>query len=137
MAKRLLIIEDNERRIALFERWCPKGVRVVVAREGGTALGLVRRDNESGTYIGICLDHDLDLQAHGQPIKGQVVVDHMVMHWQDRPPVLVHSMNPSGAAKMMRLLDGNGFPVTRIPMASLTAKKFRAWVDECLEDAEP
>lgn len=135
MVKRLLVIEDNERRVGHMRHWCPEGVTIVHVKEGGVALRMIELDAAPGTYIGVCLDHDLDLQAHGYPVPGRDVAERMVRNWRDRPPVLVHSMNPGGAAGMMHLLSGAGFPVTRIPMADLTEKKFREWVLECLEDA--
>ena len=53
-----LLVEDDPDRIARFTAWCPPDARLVVARGGGRALGLLERD-PGRVYAGLLLDHDL------------------------------------------------------------------------------
>lgn len=48
-------------------------------------------------------------------------------------PVLVHSMNPADASKMVKALSKAGFSVTRLPMSEMTGENLRKWLEEVRE----
>ena len=56
---RLLLIEDSDERLELFQRWIPPGFRLVSVRSAGRALRVLEVD-AGRVYAGILLDHDLD-----------------------------------------------------------------------------
>jgi CheY-like chemotaxis protein len=59
---RILLIEDNPIRIALFQNWLPAEVRLLVVSSAGKAEGLLLRDR-GRVYAGILLDNDLQEQT--------------------------------------------------------------------------
>ena len=129
---RLLIIEDNPQRIALFNQWMPTDIKPVFAKSAGRAIGLLQRDC-GRVYAGIMLDCDL----HEQPVLESerwlttnnfipLVVDSICRD----TPVLVHSMNVHRAPPLVRELENAGFWVTRIPMADLTRDLFEDWLED-------
>jgi CheY-like chemotaxis protein len=128
---RLLLVEDDPERITLFKAWSPPDVRLVVARGGGRALGLLERD-PGRVYAGLLLDHDLPGQAVNDAernVSGTQVA-HCIQRYVDPDvPVLIHSMNPGGARRMAGFLATAGFDVSVIPMAKMTESHFLAWLD--------
>lgn len=131
MMLRILLVEDDPERIALFTAWSPLDVRLVVARGGGRALGLLERD-PGRVYAGLMLDHDLPGQAVND-IERNVTgtqVSHCIQRYVlPDVPVLIHSMNPAGARRMAGFLTTAGFDVTVIPMAKMDECCFLAWLD--------
>lgn len=128
---RVLIVEDNPQRIRTFLDWLPADIVACVATSAGKAIGVLQRDAKE--LAGILLDHDLpeqavtdaDLTRSGSDVSGliaRLVPRHV--------PVLIHSMNPSGSAGMVRRLTSAGFSVTRIPMADLTIEHMCRWLEE-------
>ena len=136
--RRILVIEDDDSRVADFKSWLPDDVRIVHARSAGQALGLLRRA-EPGNYVGLMLDHDLVMQprtAEDGNLSGSDVVTHLIQHsrkWASLP-VLVHSMNPAMSIAVTRRLDTAGFVVERIPFTDLSGGQLVAWYREALED---
>lgn len=57
---RILIVEDDDERVAKFRSWLPETMRIVHARSAGSAIGILQRD-KGRVYAGIMLDHDLQL----------------------------------------------------------------------------
>ena len=55
---RLLVVEDNEERIALFKQRIPEDVRVTWASSAGRAMRIIGLD-AGRVYADMLLDHDL------------------------------------------------------------------------------
>ena len=99
---RLLLIEDDPDRIARFTTWCPPDARLVVARGGGRALGLLERD-PGRMYAGLLLDHDLPGQAVNDAerlVTGTQVVQGILRYLDPEIPILIHSLNRGAARRM-------------------------------------
>jgi CheY-like chemotaxis protein len=135
--KRFLLVEDDETRKEIMERWLPAGDRIVWARNAGQAMGLVRRDR-GRAYTGILLDHDLERQPYttGSQFSGTEVAEQIIAGVARDTPILVHSMNFSEGDTMAERLSRAGFSVTRIPMRDLDQTSFLAWIDEAGEGWE-
>jgi CheY-like chemotaxis protein len=130
---RVLVVEDNPFRTEVLQEFFPSDIRTTFARTAGNAIGILRRDPGSA-WKGILLDHDLDEQAGaGDGLCGRDVVTAILDHVSTDVPILIHSINPAGAAEMNRILERAGFCVTRIPMDQLTKDKLLEWVDEVRE----
>lgn len=135
---RILLIEDNPERIALFRKWLEESPFVLIeATSGGQAMGVVSRGAEG--IAGICLDHDLNtnpktpMDAH---TSGSQVVTAICNKVPRTVPILVHSMNTIYGYDMHKRLEGAGFSATRIRMAELDAARFAAWLDEARDNWE-
>jgi len=129
---RLLVVEDNAERIALFERWLPPDVRVTFARSAGRAMRIIELD-AGRVYAGMLLDHDLVDQNASESelgLSGRHVVDRIIRHVDPDAAMLVHSINPGGARMMVQRLEAAGFWTTRLPFTVLNEAKLRAWIDE-------
>ena len=62
LSPRILLIEDNRERIALFRDWLRNSEFVLIdASSGGRAKGILRK-GLTGGIAGVLLDHDLDQQ---------------------------------------------------------------------------
>ena len=137
-AFRVLLVEDDPERERLLRSWLPPGVRVVVARSAGQALGILERDR-GDVYGAILLDHDLTertVTERDRSLSGSDVVGAVVAHVDRTVPVLVHSMNPREAPGMVERLERAGFDVTRRPMAQLTREWLVHWIGEVAGWAE-
>ena len=135
---KILVVEDNDQRVQRFSAMLDSArVHLVHVASGGQALATLRLD--SNKYDGIMLDHDLTERARTESdlgICGRDVVRAVVQYHSGRkPPVLIHSMNPAGAARMAAALDRAGFPVDCIPYAELTTERLATWVAD-LDDEE-
>jgi len=135
---RILVVENSQQRVADFESWLPEDSDVLLKpiRIGNVAITMVERD-QPRDWLGIMLDHDLDIFNKDIPYKSGFDVTLAMARRTDREiPVLVHSMNPAGAAMMCKLLDDEGFEIVkRIPYSHLTKADFLAWISECRERA--
>ncbi|MGZ0020553.1 cyclic-phosphate processing receiver domain-containing protein [Nitrosomonas sp. wSCUT-2] len=132
---RLLLIEDSNARIQQFRDWLPEGVVLIVTASAGRAIGTLQHSLPYD-FAGIMLDHDLDQQVINETEKlfsGTNVVDSLIKKIDKEIPVLIHSINAVGAARMQRKLCGAGFDVTINPMTNLTNERFEAWLDNVLE----
>jgi hypothetical protein len=138
---RLLIIEDNQERIATFKNWIPEKIPVVVASSAGKAVGILKRDSNKikkngRVYAGILLDRDLQGQKVtqiDQYLSGNDIIDVIIIHIDRNVPILIHSTNIHQSIKMKQQLEGIGYPVTKIPMTDLTKEKFNEWLNEAFE----
>ncbi len=131
----ILLIEDDRRRVEKFQAWLPEGVRAVVTKSAGTALGLLERD-KGYVYAGICLDHDLQRQtviASDNDLSGSTVVHAISRYISTDVPVLIHSQNLKRAQYMESKLWDAGFDVTRISMDQLDEKLFHNWLEDVKE----
>lgn len=131
---RILLIEDDNGRVRKIMEWLPEDVRLVHAGSAGWAIGILQRDRDA--YAGIMLDHDLQGQIATDMdffLSGTNVVKTIIANVPSNTPVLVHSMNPGDAPKMVVALSRSGFSVTRIPMVVMTKEGFDEWLEEVRE----
>lgn len=135
---RLLLIEDDADRIALFRQWVTSTPYVLIeATSGGQAMGAVNRGGEG--VAGIMLDHDLNTSPRTQQdqiTSGSDVVASIIKHMPKTVPILVHSMNVTKGEQMFRRLQGSGFSATRIRMAALDEGRFLRWLEDASESWE-
>lgn len=136
---RLLLIEDDGDRIAVFSKWMENTEFVLlVARSAGQALGLLRRDGVS-VIAGVLLDHDLTestITDRDKSMSTSDVLPMLASRLRRTVPILIHSHNQSKPIEMQRFLEVSGFSVTRIRFAALDAYRFCDWLDEvrdCLD----
>jgi len=131
---RILLIEDDNGRVRKIRGWLPEDVRLVHAGSAGRAIGILQRDRDA--YAGIMLDHDLQGQVATDMdffLSGSNVVKSIIANVPSETPVLVHSMNPEDAPKMVQTLTKSGFSVTRIPMTIMTKAGLNEWLLEVRE----
>jgi CheY-like chemotaxis protein len=131
---RILLIEDDNERVETFKAWLPDDVRLVHAGSAGRAIGILQRDRNA--YAGIMLDHDLRGQMVTEKdfsLDGIIVSKTIMANIPSVTPILIHSMNPADAPKMVLALSKSGFSVTRIPMSAITEEKFCEWLEEARE----
>ena len=134
---RVLIVEDDQRRVDWFRAWLPRDIRLVHARSGGKALGILERNAHE--FAGIMLDHDLQdssVVANDKNLSGSIVVVKVMQHIRPNIPILVHSMNPGKAESMKKALEASRFSVTRMPMGEMSKDTFLEWLEEVREEAE-
>ncbi len=133
---RLLIIEDNLERIALFKTWKPDDIHFVFATSPGSALGLIKRD-KGLIYGGVCLDHDLQEQQvceSEESFSGTQIAAALIKNFSYEIPVLIHSMNDNRASGMAQALTKADFSVTRIPFIHLNQQRFSNWLVDVKEN---
>lgn len=131
---RIFIVEDDQRRVDWFRAWLPKDMRLVHARSGGRALGVIQRDRTA--FSGIMLDHDLQQQAisaSDSNISGSIVIRAVMQYLSPEIPIMIHSMNPGKATTMGKALEKSGFSVTRMPMGEMSKTAFLEWLEEVRE----
>jgi len=139
MKPRILLIEDNAERIAIFRQWLSGTEFVLIeASSGGRALGILRKGMTDG-IAGICLDHDLDQQPVTD-MDRQLSASHLLsaisLCMPRSVPILIHSMNTSKPPQMERQLKSAGFSVSRTRMVSLTQDQFSVWLQEVRDNFE-
>lgn len=138
---RILLIEDDAGRIAVFQGWL-EGTEFVlmVVRSGGQALGMLRHGCEG--VAGVLLDHDLSdapltsEDAHVSASDLLPLIRRVVPRWV---PVLIHSHNLNKPVVMQRFLESAGFSVTRTRFASLQKEPglFRSWLEDVRDNWTP
>jgi CheY-like chemotaxis protein len=131
---RILLIEDDNGRARKIREWLPEDVRLVHAGSAGRAIGILQRDRDA--YAGIMLDHDLQGQVATDMdffLSGSNVVKSIIANVSNETPVMVHSMNPDDAPKMVHALTKSGFSVTRLPMVVMTKAGLNEWLQEVRE----
>lgn len=125
---RILLIEDNVDRIALFRQWLADTPYLPVeVTSGGQAMGMLHYGADG--VAGICLDHDLNSQPRtlsDEWVSGSDVVSLICRKVPKTVPILVHSMNTVRAPDMVKRLSRSGFSVTRIRMVILNRANFNA-----------
>jgi len=129
---RLLIVEDDPKRVQKLRSWLPDDTRTVVANTAGAAIGILRHD-PGCVYSGVMLDHDLQGQRHSdadQWLCGQDVVEAVVRHVDRSVPILIHSVNSIGREAMRLRLKQAGFSVDVLPVDEMTPDALAGWVDE-------
>ncbi len=131
---RVLLVEDDNGRVEQIRKWLPADVRLVHAGSAGRALGILQRDRDA--YAGIMLDHDLRNQIATESdffLSGTDVTAKIIALVPPDTPILVHSMNPADAPRMVKSLEKAGFSVTRVPMEYLTDQHLTIWLEEVRE----
>ena len=84
MGSKILIIEDDSKRIRQLEEWLPTDFQGVFVKSVGKAIGLLERDNyrdNSHVYAGIMLGHDLQQQVStgaDQDLSGSTVIKSII-----------------------------------------------------------
>ena len=132
---RVLLVEDSDARSRKIQWWFPANIRVVWARSGGDAVGILRRDPPEA-YAGIMLDHDLHQQLRdlgGRQLTGADVAREIAARTAPDTPIFIHSMNPQRRGDIATLLLDAGFTITQVPMAELGARQLQAWLEEVVE----
>ena len=135
---RILIVEDDDNRMALFSAWMPSDIRIVWAKSAGSAIGLIKRD-AGKVYAGILLDHDLYLHATSEAdslLTGRHIAQTIIECISTDVPILVHSVNTKYAPVMVEKLEMAGFWVERIPLSELDQQAFVSWIAEVRENWE-
>jgi CheY-like chemotaxis protein len=140
---RILLVEDDDRRVAHMMLLVPPWVRIVRASSAARAIGIIERDGDlrSDTppaYAGVMLDHDLDLQpinAADKAMNGTDVARALAARFSPDLPVFIHSTNSGGSAAMMDILRGRGFDVVRHSWMDLqdAPAPLVHWFEEVLE----
>lgn len=136
---RILLIEDDPHRIAVFREWLKETEFVLIeASSGGRAMGILRKGMTEG-IAGICLDNDLEKQPLTEmdlSLSGVKLISAISLSVPRSVPILIHSMNATHPAGMERRLAKDGFSVTRIRMMALTRESFNGWVQEVRDNLE-
>jgi CheY-like chemotaxis protein len=140
MKPRILLIEDDNGRIEIFQRWLDGGEFVlVVARSGGQALGMLGKGSTQA-IAGILLDHDLSDSPFTETdlsLSATDLIPLIKKMVRRTVPVLIHSHNANKPPQMQRALESDGFSVTRIRFAALTEPKFKEWLEDVRDNWEP
>jgi len=141
MIYHLLVIEDDRKRIDLFQSWLPTEFRANFVKSASIVpeiLNLNKKEERKQNMIaGICLDHDLQMQpavAEDRDLSGTTVVQHIIRSVSPKVPVLIHSRNEERARHMAFRLKERGFDVLRIPMDQLDRETFLDWLAEVKEN---
>ena len=121
--QRVLIVEDDETRCAWF-RESLRGSQLDVTCDVGTAIRwLAERD-----YRAVLLDHDLADEHYFSNEPDDERTGYAVARWlADNPAaqrdalILIHSLNYTGAARMLSVLRDAGRDAEHIPFHYLQA----------------
>jgi CheY-like chemotaxis protein len=128
---RILLVEDSDARSETLRSWIPANIRVVWAKTGGDAVGILSRDG-GATYAGIMLDHDLHQQLRdqgGKQLTGADVARKIAEHVSPDTLIFLHSMNPERRGDILTVLQAAGFEVTQVPMRQLDAGTLQSWLE--------
>jgi CheY-like chemotaxis protein len=135
---RLLVVEDNEKRVRIIREWLTGyDVEVVWAKSAGSAIGLLLRDG-ARTYAGIMLDHDLtgqNMTERDEHYNGKDVVQVIIDRVDRSVPVFVHSSNITEAPRMHDRIKSAGFPVEKMRFSELDEGTFARWIRTQVIDA--
>ena len=125
----ILIVEDDDTRVARFERWMPPVFRLVHCRTGGAALGLLER-SDPWDFPGMMLDFDLDKHSKTSPyVDGEQALHLALSRLDHSTNILVHSTNDAAASRMVADARKTN-PTMRIDYLQVTQKLFLAWLNE-------
>lgn len=109
--KSVFILEDDDQRIAWFKEVLSKVPDLAICKKAGPGLEMV----ESKKFDLIFLDHDLELDhytafAEGREpqmeMTGLFVAKNLGETVNKETPVIIHSMNTTGAESMHQALPG-------------------------------
>jgi len=134
---RILAIEDDEERLAIFNTWLSVyssedlAIRLVCAQSAGQAMGVIARDS-GRTFAGLMLDHDLEKNVKASTdlqLSGSDLISKILISIKRDVPILVHSMNLQMGPEMAKRLEKAGYNVTYVPFKDLNAEKFNDWFE--------
>lgn len=134
---RLLLVEDDARRVELFSRWLQDSEFVLVAAQsGGQALGMLSKGFDG--VAGLMLDHDLSdapLTTVDRQMSSSDLLPLLQRLLPRHVPVLIHSHNLNKPVTMQRALERSGHKVSRIRFSALEqeTKRFDDWL-QCVRD---
>lgn len=131
---RLMVVENDPARVKRLQSWLPPNIRLVVASSASVAETMLRLDRGS-VYSGLMLDHDLNPDPVGDNRPGSTLLYAITLYVDRHVPILVHSMNPAGAARMTSVLREAGYDVEIRRFYDLPKSFFLAWLSECVERA--
>jgi len=118
---RILVLEDDENRQEWFlKRFWQETVDI--ATSASNAIEMLKRSK----YAVIFLDHDLEYQHYGSDSRDDSNTGYAVASWlaenarlQPFAQVIVHSVNPSGAPRMVSALSRTHFRAQHVPFVRL------------------
>jgi CheY-like chemotaxis protein len=102
---KIFVLEDSAERIESFKKWLA-GNDVTYVEDAATAHPLLKNVK----YDLIFLDHDLgnrSMVSSDDPNTGYAVAKEIIHGVNHSTQVVVHSMNPIGAANIMGVLPNN------------------------------
>jgi hypothetical protein len=121
---KILILEDNEERIAAFEDAC--GALSAKARVWRNAHRMIAEVGEAlATADLLSLDHDLNDDS-GEDAGCGMDVARYLAHRKPTCPILLHTSNTSASWSMLNELKEHGWDVRRVPPVTMGA----AWIRE-------
>lgn len=130
----ILIVEDDDFRVKVFNSWLPPVFRLVHCRTGGAALGLVSR-SDSWAFPGVMMDFDLDKQVVTKPyVDGGQVLNSVLLTLDSSTNILVHSANWM-AAQRMAAIAGVTNPTIRIDYNVMDERLFCTWLGDVWAEA--
>lgn len=106
---RLLVLDDDPIRHAVFERRCADGDEVVSVYTVSAALHALRL----AYYDQASLDHDLGAGPDGQTFVARMLTEIPPERWPGK--ITVHSGNPVGGLRMTERLRDAGIPSQYAP----------------------
>ncbi|MFW6101028.1 MAG: cyclic-phosphate processing receiver domain-containing protein [Bacteroidota bacterium] len=132
---RILMIEDDEKRLEILRSWLPEDLIVVQASSAGRALGILEKDR-GYVYAGIMLDHDLQMQTATEADKalsGSDIVNAVIGNIDRRTAIFVHSYNRARAPLMAEKLRKAKFSVYQKFFDMLAEEEVRDWAEDALD----
>ena len=133
---RILFVENDPMRESRVNKWLDEipYIRLVPVSVGNIAITVIEKDLPRD-WDGIMLDHDLNEMNRGIPYKsGLDVAKAVARRTHKDTPIIIHSMNPEGSARIKALLDEEGFSsVTKIPFSDMKKADLFEWLEEVEE----
>jgi CheY-like chemotaxis protein len=121
--RRILIVEDDEARCAWFRERLTGSLLDVTCDVGVAVRWLAERD-----YRAVLLDHDLTDEHYFSNEPDDERTGYAVARWLAENPtahrdalIVVHSLNYTGARRMIELLRASGRDAEHIPFHHLQA----------------
>lgn len=121
---KILILEDNEERIAVFQAACAAlSAEVRVWRNAHRMVAEV--EQELATADMLSLDHDLNEDAGEDAGCGMDVVRDLAKR-NPSCPVILHTSNTAASWSMLNELKEHGWEVRRVAPVTMSAN----WIEE-------
>ena len=121
MQRRVLVVEDDERRRSWFERQFAQCERDVTDQVGVAIQWLDQRD-----YDLIFLDHDLAEEHYFEVMADDGLTGYVVAAWlaenpdrQAQAEIIIHSLNYQGSDRMLEVLHNAGRKAEHVPFPYL------------------
>ena len=121
MQRRILVVEDDERRRSWFERQFAQCERDVTDQVAVAIQWLAQRD-----YDLIFLDHDLAEEHYFELVADDGLTGYVVAAWlaenpdrQAQAEIIIHSLNYPGSDRMLEVLHSAGRKAEHVPFPYL------------------